>query len=198
MQQKSHFQTLPLPGSHLEFAHSLWAKYLQGGAWAIDATCGQGRDTLYLARCLEGTEGGVIALDIQEEAILKTAQYLQQHLSPAGLAKVHLFHQSHEEFPPMAYKKPIQLIVYNLGYLPSGDHALTTLTPTTLKSVERGLLLSNTLSITCYPGHPEGLIEQRALLSWASSLNSEQWHSCHYVNEGRATAPSLLTIAKKT
>lgn len=198
MQQKSHLSALPLRQSHLRFAHNLWTKCLQKGDWAIDATCGRGKDTLYLLQLISayGEEGGVIALDIQSEAILSTHQYIHQqalHLAH----RVHLFHQSHEAFPSIAYENRIGLIVYNLGYLPSGDQSLTTLTSTTLLSIEKALLLSSTLSITCYPGHPEGLNEQKALLAWADALNPKLWQAVHYQNETIKSAPSLLIIEKQ-
>ena len=68
---KRHF---PIFNSHLNLAHHYWERLLRPGDWAIDATCGNGNDTLKLAQILG--EGGVIGIDIQQEAINKTEALL--------------------------------------------------------------------------------------------------------------------------
>lgn len=186
----------PLFQSHIDLAHHYWKQLLQDGGWAIDATCGGGQDTLLLAELLlDKASSGVIAIDIQEEAISRTRELL----SPAHLAKVHLFQQSHVDFPSLADTVPIKLVVYNLGYLPRGNKQLTTQTPTTLQSVQNALRLlvpGGALSITCYPGHPEGAIEEKALLEMATQLPSSDWNVCHHTFPNRKGAPSLLLIQK--
>ena len=127
----SHF---PLFRSHLDLAHQYWEKLLQAGDWAIDATCGNGHDTLKLAEILENKKGGVIGIDIQPEAIAKTEQLLGEY-------DVALYCQSHADFPLLAKEKPIRLIIYNLGYLPGGNKAFTTMTENTLTSVRKASTL---------------------------------------------------------
>ncbi len=185
--------------SHLDYAHQAWKQIISPGDWAIDATCGNGKDTLFLAQLLAPQSGGLIALDIQECAIINTKQLLEKQLSPTQQASVHLCHQSHEAFPEMAYHKPIKIIVYNLGYLPGGNKSLTTLTPTTLISVKNALNLlvsQGLLSITCYPGHLEGAQEERALIEWASHLDPKLYIVCHLKWQNRKESPSLLMIQK--
>ena len=53
--------------------HYYLQQWLRPGDRAVDATCGNGRDTLLLAR-LVGEEGRVWALDIQAEALARTRQ----------------------------------------------------------------------------------------------------------------------------
>lgn len=182
--------------SHLDLAHNYWERLLQPGDWAIDATCGGGNDTLFLAEIIKKKgEGRVIAIDIQEEAIKRT-----QELLPRGLiTKVHLFNQSHISFPSLASEKPIKLIVYNLGYLPKGNKQLTTQTSSTLQSVQKALDLippGGAVSITCYPGHPEGAIEEKALINMLGSLPSSHWNICFHTFPNRRAAPSLIFIQK--
>ncbi|NGX39025.1 MAG: Demethylmenaquinone methyltransferase [Chlamydiae bacterium] len=181
--------------SHLDLAHSFWEKGLASGGWAIDATCGNGHDTLRLSR-LVGPNGGVIGLDIQKEALESTKALLKENQKEEG---VHLFHQSHEEFPPLANENPVQLIVYNLGYLPGGNKALTTRVASTLSSVEKALALlspGGTVSLTCYPGHPEGEKEESALLDYSQSLLAPDWSVSFHRFLNRRKAPSLLVIQK--
>lgn len=188
----------PLFQSHLDLAHAYWTTLLQQGNWAIDATCGGGRDTLKLVHILSGKEeSGVIGIDIQKDAIDRTRALLEAEGSKN--TQVHLFQQSHEEFPPLAHAKPIQLIVYNLGYLPSGDKQITTLTASTLASIEKGLELiqpGGALSITCYPGHEEGAREALAIQELAAGLSAAEWNVCLHSHLNRSASPQLLLIQK--
>lgn len=179
---------------HLIFAHELWEKALNISDFAIDATCGNGHDTLFLAKLLP--EGKIYALDIQKTAIEKT----KQKLIEAGLeGHVELFHQSHEFFPLEILPGTIQLIVYNLGYLPGADKTMTTMTNATLKSLQNALPLlkkGGIISITLYPGHPEGAIEAQAVLQFIENLPKDNWHTHHERFEARETAPSVIYIEK--
>ncbi len=186
--------------SHLDLAHGYWERLLQKGDWAIDATCGAGNDTLKLAEILQKKgDGGVIAIDVLEEAILRTRELLQTHLSPDAFSKVHLYRQSHRDFPPMATEVQVKLIVYNLGYLPRGDKHLTTMTQTTLESARKAMDLlaaGGALSITCYPGHAEGASEERALIQMAAGLPPTVWNVCTHSFPNRTLAPGLILIQK--
>ncbi len=184
----------------IKLAHQYWKGVLQKGDWAIDATCGNGHDTLVLIGLLKTRSSwGVLGLDIQEAALKNTQQLLREHLSSEELSCVHFFQQSHETFPSLAQLHPIRLIVYNLGYLPRGDKRKTTLTSTTLNSVENALQLlmpGGMLSIMCYPGHEEGAKEQSALIERLTILPSPLWQVHHHTLLNRPTAPSLLLVKK--
>src|SRR5882672_6066525 len=128
--EKQMRRQFPLFQSHIDLAHHYWKLLLNRGGWAIDATCGGGHDTLLLTELLlDKGSSGVIAIDIQEEAISRTRELLPSSFLP----HVHLFQQSHVDFPSLASTVPLKLVVYNLGYLPRGNKQLTTQTSTTLK-----------------------------------------------------------------
>lgn len=174
--------------NHIQCAHTFWSEHLLPTDWVIDATCGNGKDTYKLAELVP--QGGVIALDIQETALKRAQERLNE------FSHVHFYLQSHETFPEMAKQESIRLIVYNLGYLPGGDKSITTETSTTLKSLKNSLSLlspKGLICITLYPGHPEGAKEQEALLNWIQGLKEEKTHIRNPVNH---TAPSLLIIKK--
>jgi hypothetical protein len=180
--------TVPLNSSHLSFAHTLWKKHLYSYDWAIDATCGNGRDTLVLAHLLP--EGGVIGLDIQLRAIVETQTYVGQR------ANVILHHRCHSEIGAIFCPKKPRLIVYNLGYLPKGDKKMTTMTETTLQSLQGAIEIlaeDGALSITCYPGHPEGAREEGAVRAWADHFGES---ACYYYPLQRKRAPTLFWIAR--
>ncbi len=174
---------------HLTLAQSLWKEVLLPHDLAIDATCGNGNDTLFLADLCT-----VVGLDIQMSAIQNTEMLLERHQKRAILHRL-----SHAEIDQLPLPHPPKLIVYNLGYLPKGDKTITTQTETTLESVQKGadlLAEGGALSITCYPGHDEGAKEEKCLEEWASALPSKEWTVCHYRWINRPRSPSLIWVRK--
>ena len=169
----------------VQLAHSLWRQMISAGDTVIDATCGNGKDTLLLAE-LVGPEGTVHACDIQQEAIARA----QERLEGYGNVQWHL--GSHETLPT----DRATLITYNLGYLPGGDKSVTTMTASTLTSVENALAIGAYVCIVCYPGHDEGLAEQQALLEMVADLDQSCWRVVHHQWLNRRRAPSLLFLAR--
>lgn len=179
------------PTSHLDLAHKYWKDFLKKEDAAIDATCGNGHDSLVLAEIL--TEGYLFCYDIQEKAILETKKRLEGQPS-----KITFLQKSHIDFSDVG--RPIQLVVYNLGYLPLSDKALTTMTHSTLISVQTALkkiLPGGAVSITCYPGHEEGEKEENALLSLLRDLPSHHYTVSYHQWINRPKSPTLLWIIKK-
>jgi tRNA1(Val) A37 N6-methylase TrmN6 len=185
--------------STVALAHRYWEDLLDPSDTAIDATCGNGKDTLKLAQLLP--KGHVIALDIQQKAIEKSSLFLKNHLPSEALERISLFHQSHTDFPPIVYTYKIKLIIYNLGYLPGGgDKKITTQQVTTLESIKKSFNLltpGGALSIICYPGHPEGAREEESLLEEARALDPLLWTVCYHQWLNHYHAPSLLLIKKR-
>lgn len=187
---------------HIQLAHTYWQDYLQSGDSAIDATCGNGYDTLLLSQlALRGENGHVYAFDIQEQALAITQKRLEAHLTATQLRRVQLIKGCHSNFMgiPQENTNPIRLIVYNLGYLPGGDKTYTTVEKTTLLSMQKACELlapEGLISITCYPGHPAGAAEESALIELASTLPRQHWSCCHHRWINRQRAPSLLLLQK--
>jgi hypothetical protein len=140
-------------------------------------------------------QGKVWALDIQDEALEKAKKLLEK------CNRVVLLKQSHERFPEEIPKNSIRLIVYNLGYLPGGDKSITTKVDTTLRSIEAGqhlVMKGGVISITCYPGHPEGEKEEAAIMAYVSTMSPQDW-SCYYHKcLNRLQAPSLILLQKSS
>lgn len=188
--------------THLALGHQYWKNLVTIGDTVIDATCGNGHDTLALASlCLSASSGNLFAIDINPKAIELTKQRLEEQLSHEILSRIHLINCCHSHFPEEIQQGSVKLIVYNLGYLPgSHDKSKTTQTEITLNSIQIALTLlqkNGLLSITCYPGHLEGQREQQHLLSFAATLNPKDWICCHHQWMNRNQAPSLLILQKK-
>jgi hypothetical protein len=194
---------MPPFSSHLDLAHLYWKLLLNSGDAVVDATCGNGKDTLFLAQTVLGKKadsGLVVGIDIQKKSIENTHALLKKELTDLQLSRVHLFNHSHIDFPEIALLHPVKLIVYNLGYLPGGDKTLTTKVSSTLESVRKALQIiapQGAVSITCYPGHAEGAEEKTSLLKMSESLDPQQWDVSHSQWLNRSSSPSLLFIQKK-
>ncbi|MDP1836652.1 MAG: class I SAM-dependent methyltransferase [Chlamydiales bacterium] len=191
----------PLFNSHLDLAHSYWMKTVHHGDTVIDATCGNGHDTLLLAQlALNAEKGALYALDIQEDAIRNTKELLEVDLPPHYQKRVHILQQCHSEFPKEILPESVKLIVYNLGYLPGGDKNVTTRLQTTVQSLEAAMALlthKGCISVTAYPGHPEGAVEEQELIKLFEKLDKATWSCCHHCWLNRKeTAPSLFLLQK--
>lgn len=176
---------------HIALAHHYWKTKVGPGSRVIDATAGNGYDTLYLAELLQG-QGELTSYDIQPTAIHETQKKIAA-LPPELTKMIHLRLQSHAFFE----EKQLDLIVYNLGYLPGGDKKVTTRVETTLQSVGNALDSLNpqgALSITCYPGHEEGEREEKALLDYLEKLHRAQWTICYHKWINRPLSPTLIWL----
>ena len=157
----------PRPPPLTRLAHRRLAEVLAPGDAAIDATAGNGHDTLFLAQAV-GAAGEVHAFDVQAAALAASAT----RLDAAGVReRVTLHHAGHETMLARlpALRGRVAAITFNLGYLPGGDHALTTLPATTLAALEQALALlrpGGLLSVLAYRGHPGGQEEAEAVAAW--------------------------------
>jgi SAM-dependent methyltransferase len=175
--------------------HAILQQNLEQGAHVLDATCGNGKDTILLAG-LVGQTGHVWACDIQEEAVNRTIQ----RLAEAGfLQRATVLHISHEMISEQI-TSPLNAVVFNLGWLPGGDKAVMTLPETTLKALDACLSLladHGILAVTCYPGHAGGDLETEAVLEWASSLPPGCFYSWKMSQQNVAgNAPFCLIIQR--
>ena len=191
----------PLFNKHLDLSKQYFEKLLKPGDIAIDATCGNGHDTLYMAsRILTENSGTLYTLDIQKEALESAIMLLKESIPDSHFKRIHFLEMSHETFPSEIAKNSVKLIIYNLGYLPGGDKAITTMSHTTLKSIKNSMEMisfEGAISITCYPGHPAGKIEEDLILEFVSNLDHRAWNCCHHRFVNREKGPSLLILQKQ-
>ncbi|MCM1514044.1 MAG: class I SAM-dependent methyltransferase [Anaeroplasma bactoclasticum] len=159
----------------------------------VDATCGMGQDTLYMAELLHH-QGQIVAYDIQNIAIDQTKQLLLEK----GYTNVTYKLQSHEYLNEIA-----DLVIYNCGYLPGHDKHLTTKASSTLMSIQKAIEMMATnpdllIILVLYPGHPEGKMESDVLDDFCQKLPGASYLVCKYQNYNRPTSPYIITISKNT
>lgn len=165
-----------------EFCHAFLADHIKEGSCCIDATCGNGNDTEFLCR-MAGSTGKVYAFDIQEEAVEHTADRLKR----AGCEdRAVLFCKGHEHMAECVQEKA-DVIMFNFGYLPGGDHTAATRPETSLRAVSQGLELlkeDGIMSLCIYSGGDTGYEERDALLEYLKELDPGKWLviMCSYYN----------------
>ena len=94
----------------------------------------------------------------------------------------------------------VRAIVFNLGWLPGGDHSVTTQWETTRKALDQALelLLPGGVLVVCaYPGHPEGARELSELIAYFSVLSNKAYNVLHqrFLNASPG-APECFIIQK--
>ena len=173
-------------------ALTMCLQYADENGTAVDATCGNGNDTLWLAEHFARVYG----FDIQESAIRTTAARLEE----AGRTNVELIHDSHEHMAKYVKERP-KVIVFNLGYLPGGSREISTRCGTTMEALAGALDLlavDGLLCVTMYQGHSEGYLERVKVLEWARNLDKSIYHCIRtdMINQP-GMPPEILWITKK-
>jgi len=176
-----------------ELALLMCSQYADKEKTAVDATCGNGHDTLWMTDKFKK----VYAFDVQKEAIDSTYRLLKGNDADGNVVLIHDSHGNMEKY----LEEAPQVIVFNLGYLPGGDKSVTTEDGETLKAVEKSLELLDVgglLCITMYHGHEQGAKERKSLLEWASGLSKSKYHCVHtnMVNQPK-NPPEILWVTKK-
>ncbi|MEO5913728.1 MAG: class I SAM-dependent methyltransferase [Luteolibacter sp.] len=173
-------------------AQELLRPVIRPGDVVIDATAGNGHDTVFLAECV-GESGRVLAFDVQEAALVSA----RERVASAGFKnRVKFLHESHVRMGEHVEAGSVAAVMFNLGYLPGEDHNLTTEGQETLAALEEaGKLLKpgGVLSVICYPGHPAGALEAAAVETWMAALANSGWRVARYGAVGtKRPAPFLL------
>lgn len=182
-----------------ELAMYIASSYTFPDCVIIDATCGNGHDTLALA---SAKPSKLYAFDIQQQAVSNTTELLHSE----GYGKqiendtISIICDSHCNMSDHV-NGLADLIVFNLGYLPGGDKTVTTSGSETMAAVTSSLDLLNKgglLCITMYSGHEEGLVEKEQLMKMAKDLDPKVFHAAYvnFINQHNAP-PEILLITRK-
>lgn len=181
----------------LHFSHSLLEEILQPGDHVIDATMGNGYDTVFMAEKI-GKTGHVYSFDIQKEALLSTKSKLtEQDL----LDRTSLFLQGHETLGTVVDEvQPIKAGIFNLGYLPKSDKSVITLPETTRTAMEeilKRLVPRGRMILVVYYGHEGGEKELDMVQDYCQSLPQEKYNVLKYQFINQKNNPPILYCVEK-
>jgi predicted methyltransferase len=157
----------------LNISHELVSKVVQHGDIVVDATMGNGNDTLFLAK-LVGDEGRVYAFDVQQLALDNT----RKRMVDAGLLdRTELILDGHQNIGKYV-PKGIKAVMFNLGYLPKGDHNIGTKAETTIAAIEKSMELlckAGIVMLVIYYGGDSGFDEKDAVMEYFKSLDCKKY-----------------------
>lgn len=179
----------------VNIAKSICMNKLEEGDIAVDATMGNGNDTVFLAEIV-GRTGKVYAFDIQEDAVRST----QKKIIDKNLFKyVKLINDGHENMDNYISER-VKLIIFNLGYLPKGEHSITTKADTTLIALKKALNLidkNGVVILVIYYGHEQGKTEKMSLEEYSKKLDQKKYNVVKMDFINQINSPPMLIIIEK-
>ncbi|MRH44797.1 methyltransferase domain-containing protein [Aquibacillus halophilus] len=183
----------------IAYAHELLENSVKPGETVIDGTCGNGNDSLFLSN-LVGSDGNVLAFDIQEQAINNTRKLLENEAKN----NVTLIQESHHkilEYLNEDQRERIGGAIFNLGYLPGSDKEIITKPESTISAIEvigSFLKPGGIIVLVVYHGHPGGELEKEELLNHLGKYDQKKFNVVRYgfINQ-KNSPPFVLAIEKK-
>lgn len=177
-----------------EQAHAHIRTVAKPGETVVDATAGNGHDTVFLTR-LVGSSGRVIAFDIDPQSLIETEKRLRTNELPLPQ-----FHSaSHAEMERFV-SHGIAAAMFNLGYRPGGDHNRTTEPTSTVAALTAacGLLRpGGIVTVIAYVGHKGGRAETDAVQAFCNSLPADEF-TVTIASAESERSPRLYVITKRT
>ena len=186
MQAKHDYNMLK---NSVELSKLYLKNYIKSGDIVADMTCGNGHDTLFLSEIV-GENGFIYAFDIQKSAIESTKVLL------SGFENLKLINDGHQNLDEYITGE-IDAFVFNLGYLPKGDHNIKTDPENTIAAIEKSMLkLKKTgiIVISIYHGGDSGFHERDELLKYFKRLNPKKYNVILHDYINKPNNPPLLAV----
>ena len=175
----------------IELSHDFLSQVLDKNSIAIDATMGNGNDTVFLSHLAKK----VYAFDVQEQALIKTREKLEQ----LNIKNVQLILDGHQTINKYV-TETIRAAIFNLGYLPSADKSVITQPATTLTAIKKileRLEIGGRLAIMVYYGHEGGDKEKDAVLNFVKELDQQHFTVMLYQPLNQINTPPFLVMIEK-
>lgn len=179
----------------LQYAQTLMRQAIDEGDIAVDATAGNGHDTVFLAD-LVGPNGYVYAFDVQKAAVDATLLRVLDH---SFEDRVRVLNRGHEEVD-LFIDKEIGAAIFNLGYLPGSDHAVVTKANTTLTAIRKilnQLKVGGIIVLVVYHGHEGGKEERDEIIQYVSELPQKYVHVLRYEFMNQKNDPPFIIALEK-
>ncbi|MCG8571734.1 MAG: methyltransferase domain-containing protein [Spirochaetes bacterium] len=182
------------PASLTAMAQFFISTVIQPGDFVIDATVGNGNDTLFLAEQV-GSSGEVLGFDVQSAALNHT----QKFLAEKNYHQVKLVEKSHTCLDQYTIK-PVKAVMFNLGYLPGKNSSIVTQKQSSIQALEKSLLAlkpGGMITVIAYRSHPGGEEEYQAILTKVNQLDERQVKVIQYhFPNSRKVSPVLFVLIK--
>lgn len=183
----------------VKFQHLFWQDQLKEAHVIVDATAGNGHDLLYMAtHCAPGAS--LWGFDIQNDALQNSKDLLNKECHRADIT-ISLVQGSHDDLLEQTPwpQQGIDLLIFNLGYLPGGNHDCMTRSDTTVKALETGLSKLSAhglITVVAYPGTAEGQAEMEAVEAYLQTIPQKQYDVSTWQPLNQANHPPILFLIK--
>lgn len=179
----------------LKQSHQYIKTCVKEGDIVIDATCGNGNDTVFLAQ-LVGEKGRVFSFDIQDVAIKNATKKLTDFKLENRVSLIKDGHQNMDAY----VDKNIKAAMFNLGYLPGGDHSISTKADTTISALKKAielLVVGGIITLVIYYGKDNGFDEKERVLSFLENIDQKKFTvvKTDFINQQNCP-PILICIEK--
>lgn len=160
--------------------HEIIRSQAEREGFYIDATMGKGNDTKLLCE-LAKDQGRILAFDIQKEALEETEKMLNGYEIGRKMyedGRIQLILDGHEHMEMYAKSETADVICFNFGYLPGGDHRIATKEETSVEAIKKGLKIlkrGGMMSLCIYSGGDTGFEEKDAILEYLRSLPAREY-----------------------
>ncbi|SHG97963.1 Putative rRNA methylase [Anaerosphaera aminiphila DSM 21120] len=138
----------------------------------LDCTSGRGNDSLNIISKI-GDNGFLYAYDIQKEAVEDTTELLKSN----GYSNFKIFNKSHTNID-IDISCELELVIFNLGYLPKSNKSITTKKNTTIEALDKAIPLlskSGVIIVVSYLGHEYSFEEREAVDSYLKRLDQNNF-----------------------
>ena len=155
---------------------------------------GNGNDTLKLCKAV-GRDGKVFAFDIQKTAMESTKEKLVKE----NISNAQLILDSHSHMDKYIEEK-VSCVIFNLGYLPGGDHSVCTKGDTSIEAIEKSLSLISDggfVSVTVYYGKNSGTEEKDAVMEYMKTIDHKKYTVTVHDFFNRPNNPPITVIITK-
>lgn len=179
----------------LNLSHDILKKVVNEGDTVVDATCGAGNDTVFLAS-LVGKNGRVLSFDIQKCAI----DIAREKIKNNSLEDiVTLINDGHENLD-LYVNSEVSAVIFNLGYLPKGDHNISTNYKTTITAIKKAFNVIKShglIVIVIYSGGDTGFLEKDKVLEFVSKLPQKECNVMKVDFINQINNPPVLVCIEK-
>src|SRR5215469_1848887 len=190
---------LAVTEQRLTAAATTWIEAaLFNGALAVDATVGNGYDTLFLAHRV-GPKGTVLGFDVQKAALAGARELLK---FAGSIGRVSLIHDSHSRLTNYLPEGPcVRGAMFNLGYLPRGNREIITRSDTTIAALQalmQHLATDGRITVLASRGQQGGHLEYEEVRKFLEDFPDAEWSVEEFAGSADSPiAPCLFRIEKK-
>jgi threonine dehydrogenase-like Zn-dependent dehydrogenase len=143
-----------------------------------------------------GEKGKVFGFDIQDRALYNT----KKRINELGLMeRVELIKDGHENMDKYI-NTPVKAVMFNLGYLPGGDHKIGTKPQTTIQAIEKAMNLlvkGGVIVVVIYYGGDSGFEEKERVLEFLTGIDQKEYIVMKNEFINQANCPPILVCIEK-